>query len=104
MVSTEIFRYKNITSFIFSQDLVPADQPISQGPARVMSETASPAPGQPRIVLSPVQSRPGEVIRVPDEERVEKVLKKLEDEYGIVTYLVRFGDGGEYPVSARSSE
>lgn len=102
MVNTEPFRYKGITSLIFSRDLVPPDPPATQVPIATMSESASPAAEQLHIVLSPVKSRPGNVATVPDEERVEKVLKKIQNEYGDVRYVVRFGDGGEYPVSTIS--
>jgi len=91
MVKTKIFQYKQTTSYIFELD-EPAPEP----------ERSAPMAEVPSIVV-PAASAVEDVVQSYGEDIVEVILSSETDAGGTVMYMVRFGDGGEYPVSERTS-
>jgi len=91
MVTTKIFHHRDTTSYIFDLD-VPAPESATSAP---MAEVAS--------VIIPAVQADSDVVQSWGEDVVEVILSAETDAGGTVMYMVRFGDGGEYPVSERSS-
>lgn len=91
MLTTTIFQHRDTTSYIFGLDAHERD------PA-----TSAPMAGMPSVVV-PAVSAVDDVLQSWGEDVVEVILSSEEDAGGTVMYMVRFGDGGEYPVSEGSS-
>ena len=92
MVTTKIFQHRNTTSYIFGLES-PEQDPTT---TFQMAEVAS--------VIIPAVQTDGDVDQSWGEDVVEVILSAETDAGGTVMYMVRFGDGGEYPVSERSSQ
>ena len=91
MVTANIFHHRNTTSYIFALD------PPAQKPAM-----SSPMAERPSVVLPTVPVNE-DVVQTNGEDVVEVIISSEADAGGTVMYMVRFGDGGEFPVSERAS-
>ena len=89
MATTKIFQYEDTTSYIF--DLDPSAQGLTM---------SSPMAEMPSVVL-PTVSVTDDVMQTNGEDVVEVIIRAEADAGGTVMYMVRFGDGGEFPVSER---
>jgi hypothetical protein len=87
MVTTKIFQHKNTTSYISDLGAPAQDR-----------EMSSPMAEMPSVII-PAVADDDDVFQNYGEDVVAVVLSEDMDAGGTIMYNVRFGDGGEFPVS-----